>query len=67
MFKKLWEWTCLVMGVTPPGEPKPVDKWAEVRSKHEAWQKEQAGRREAAEDAAEPGRGDAAGRADHQA
>ncbi|HVZ94904.1 MAG TPA: hypothetical protein VG797_10375 [Phycisphaerales bacterium] len=40
MIKKLWEWICLVMGVTPPGEEKtPPDKWAKIRTEHKAWEK----------------------------
>jgi hypothetical protein len=50
MIKKLWEWICLVMGVTPPGEAKPVDKWAGLRAQHEAWEREQAEKREREED-----------------
>lgn len=55
MIKKLWEWICLVMGVTPPGEAKPVDKWADARSKHEAWEREQTQKREREEDEAARG------------
>lgn len=51
MLKKLWDWVCLVMGVTPPGEAKPADKWADARAKHERWEHEQAARRDREEDA----------------
>lgn len=41
MLKKLWDWICLVMGVTPPGEAKPADKWKAIREEREAWERAQ--------------------------